>query len=918
MGGDVLYAAATVTTTEILTPLLFTIYAFDPGDNGAELGRIEVVPTESSSVLAISDGLMLTASNVGTKLLQRFERTPADVAAEMSTSTLPTCGAAVGSTLTFSFQVTNLGEGTTDNTRADLTLPDGVATLETDTGSCTSGASPFCELGPLAVDQQAQITATVILSEAGSYSPGISLSGPVRDPDETNDSDSQLLTVNPAVPAGLDLTLTDIEITQGVQNLSNNILLVKDKTTFVRLYGKTNGGTVNNVSAVLHGERNLSGEDLGTLSPINTTACLSLDDTPDRDQLTDTFVFQLPEEWVKAGVRFTAEINPGGVIPETDTDNNTLEIFRPFIEYPRICLKTYPVRTTGKQSGSSSETDNLSPHFQAIFRDDGNILSRALTMLPVSEIKVFASSHKIEEWEPFSFGGWGPYEMEKEEDNREDVLDTLWWLNVFTDDPDECDADDSRTHYVGMVHEGTTNTVGSAGLGIRDGDELMLFLNTGPNGPQAFDDPHGGLTLAHEVGHNYDRGHVNCGKPKNIDKNYPYDPCNFAPINPSGYYGLEFRDPTSPVVITPTMAGDVMSYADDVWTSDYTWRAIQGELCEASDCLNPDLIPALPDVSVVPPPITGDVLIVRGRISPTLTIQDLYRLPVEQVPKADEMWADQVASRPLTATYALNLISGTTVLHSEPYSPTHSDDQESSVESFGLLVPWDPATTGIELTVGGSAAVSLTVSPSPPTVTSISPNGGEFVTDTLSVSWTASDADGDDLLYTMLYSNDNGNSWQALVTAVGTTTLTVDSSMLPGSAGQSLVKVIASDGLNSTSRQSANGFTMPNRPPMAAIYFPSDGGLYPSGSSLTLNGAAYDPEDGYLLTNVMSWTLSGLGQVGLGDKIALSGLEDGQYTLTLTVADSNSQVASKSISFILGDPDESASNVYVPMVVKSR
>jgi uncharacterized membrane protein len=41
--------------------------------------------------------------------------------------------------------------------------------------------------------------------------------------------------------------------------------------------------------------------------------------------------------------------------------------------------------------------------------------------------------------------------------------------------------------------------------------------------------------------------------------------------------------------------------------------------------------------------------------------------------------------------------------------------------------------------------------------------------------------------------------------------------------------------------------------------------------------------------------------VGLGDKIALSGLEDGQYTLTLTAADSNSQVASKSISFEIVD-----------------
>lgn len=918
LGGDTLFVAS------ITTPY-FNLFALNP-NTGAELEKLELhlddPEFDTSSVLAISDGLLLMASNRGKKILNRFERMPADLSAELETGSLPACGASVGGALTFNFLVTNHGPGTTDNTRADLTLPDGQISLETSQGSCTGGAAPFCELGSLAVNQSVQITASVVLSTAGSFSPGISLSGAVRDPDESNDSDSQPLTVDPASPAGLDLMLTDIEITQGIQNLANEVPLVNGKPTFVRVYGRTNGDPVRNVSAVLHGEVELTGEDLGTLSPIPAAACQDMDgDTPDRDRLSESFVFQLPPSWLEGGVLFTAEINPDGSIPDVQPANDTLTIARGFTRLPRVCLQTYPVRTTGRETSTSPETDNLFPDPWSIADDVGNILTRAFTMLPVREIKVYPSSHLIEEWEPFAEGGWGPYEMDKDEDNRGDVLDTLWWLNLFGDDPDLCDADDSRTHYVGMVHQGTKNTVGSAGLGELDGDELMLFLNTGPNGPQRFDDPHGGLTLAHEIGHNYDRKHVSCGKPKNPDFWYPKDRdrCNIGPIDARAWYGLEFRDPTAPVVITPTMAGDVMSYADDVWPSEYTWEAIQDVLCEENGCTFPTYAEGLDSAATSPAPaetlvdpITGDVLVIRGVISPTIGLDDAYRLPVDQMPKAAELWAQQQASQPVTVTYALNLINGTTILHSEPFTPTHADDQQTEHTSFGLVVPWDPATAHVELVVGDSTAISLTVSASAPVVTSLSPDGGESFTDTLPIFWTASDADGDDLRYTVLYSGDGGGSWKALATSVETNTLTIDSTLLPGSAGQSLIKVVASDGLNTGYRQSAAGFSLPDRKPRAMIYFPADGGAYPSGSMLILRGAIYDPEDDYLPAAVMSWTLSGTGLVGLGDNIVLEDLADGNYSLTLSAADSRGQTGSKTISFRIGEEQR----VYLPALLK--
>jgi hypothetical protein len=967
IGGDVLYTAS------VTTPL-FNIFAFDPV-NGTELEKMELnigdEEWDTSSVLAISDGLLLFASNLGSRIVTRFERTPADVSAKLDATSIPACGASTGGVVTFEFIVTNHGPGTTDNTRADLVLPDGeqTITLEPNQGSCTTGAEPYCELGPLSVGQTIRIEARVVLSKAGSYSPGISLSGAVRDPNELNDQDSQPLTVDPSAPSGLDLMLTDMEITQGLQNLANTIPLVRGKPIFVRVYGRTNGDAIKNVNAVLHGELSGSGEDLGTLDPIPAAACQDLDgEIPDRTILSESWVFELPEPWWRGGVIYTAEINPEGAIPDNDPANDHLTLTRQPTDLPRICLKTYPVRTKGKRTSGSDETDRLFPDPWSIADDSGNILSRAFTMLPTRELKVYPSSHLIEEWEPLSEEGWGPYEMEKEEDNRGDVLDTLWWHNLFGDDPDLCDVDDSRTHYIGMVHQGTSNGVGSAGLGIRDGDEAMLFLNTGPNGPQAFDDPHAGFTLAHELGHNYDRGHINCGGPKNTDKQYPKDRnrCNFAPADFRGYFGLEFRDPTTPTVIAPMdpfnpspdappecpdvlesdqdgdgiddscdncpavgnpgqedtnqdgegdycevgMAGDLMSYADDVWPGDYTWKALQAVLCDANDCTFPGSASAPAGAVEPPPPITGDVLLIRGLVSPVPGLQQAYRLPVSQVPKADEEWAKQVASRPLEIVYALNLVDGgDAILHSEPFNPKDSSDQEAERSSFGLVIPWDPATARIELTENGTPVDSMEVSASAPEVTSISPDGGEnFTTDSLDISWTASDADGDDLIFTVLYSCDNGGSWNSLVTGTGETAVTVDSSLLPGGDGLCLVRVIASDGLNSGWRQSASGFTMPDRMPSALIYFPDDGDTYSSGSSLTLQGAIYDPEDDYLADENMIWELTGHGVLGNGNHLPLTDLADGDYTLTLSGSDSAAQEGSLSISFTIGPEPEFDSN----------
>ena len=58
-----------------------------------------------------------------------------------------------------------------------------------------------------------------------------------------------------------------------------------------------------------------------------------------------------------------------------------------------------------------------------------------------------------------------------------------------------------------------------------------------------------------------------------MDGAYPPDArdvCDLALNDPAGYYGLDLLNIDALDVITPTEAGDLMSYATNRWVSEYT------------------------------------------------------------------------------------------------------------------------------------------------------------------------------------------------------------------------------------------------------------------------------------------------------------------------------------------------------------
>jgi hypothetical protein len=302
----------------------------------------------------------------------------------------------------------------------------------------------------------------------------------------------------------------------------------------------------------------------------------------------------------------------------------------------------------------------------------------------------------------------------------------------------------------------------------------------------------------------------------------------------------------------------------------------------------------------------------------SIQIENAYQFTqtVTTQAKLQSLWIEQNRNvQSLTDGYVLDLLdSGGSILYSQPFTATHVHDHTSPMSLFGLVSPFSPDTAEIKVssTLTPTIVSTRTVSANPPSVTILSPNGGETITDTVTITWQGEDIDGDELFYTVQYSGDLGQTWRVLAANTMTTTVTVDSSLLPGSTSQSLIQVIVSDGVKSSSDQSDGPFSLPLRAPLVAIPQPDDMASFKPGSIIHLKGVGFDPEDGPLPDGQLSWTVTGMGVVGTGKAISLHHLPIGEYELVLTATDSDGGSSSDSVIFKV----ENIYRVFLPITIR--
>ena len=169
--------------------------------------------------------------------------------------------------------------------------------------------------------------------------------------------------------------------------------------------------------------------------------------------------------------------------------------------------------------------------------------------------------------------------------------------------------------------------------------------------------------------------------------------------------------------------------------------------------------------------------------------------------------------RPTNSSFTINLLDNKgKTLAKYPFDPKVYTNASQSKDKMAILseaVPYILCTKQIVISKDSSELASRNVDNYAPKVRIISPVGGETLAGNITIKWQASDTDGGNLTYFVLYSTDAGRSWQTIASDIKDTHLTVNTAGLPGS-NVSLFRIIATDGVNTGVSDSNSTFNVPS------------------------------------------------------------------------------------------------------------
>ncbi len=672
-------------------------------------------------------------------------------------------------------------------------------------------------------------------------------------------------------PIALDLSILHLEVTQGIQSIGNLVPLVARKRTYVRAHVKSNGDTWPDVvGEFAFGHSHAPAT--GWLPADNPQGKITVKPNPSRGSVDDSFFIEIPPSVLVPGTLYVNfRLNQNHQPLEFDYGNNNLSANLPLSEVPKVKVKIFNVRY--EANGQD---------YQTPFQHMAMMASWLRRAYPVPG--VLWQYRILNWWSSKTPGDAGCGAMNN-------VLSFIRWI----------EGNPAEWRYYAMVED-----TGSWMRGCSK--DIPSYVASGPTGdPQHIswaawdqDAAYGDWYGAHELGHTYGRYHTLCkGNEAGPDLNYPYPN---GRIGGAGWLSELFYgwDIEQRVVYGPDWT-DIMTYCDDEWMSDYTYAAIRQRLIDEAAASGQAQTTALAESEYLA--VLGLANLTRG----TAELDTLYRLSHTTVPPPPVPSDDWVL--------ALQDGAGS-ALASHPFTPHADVEAEAGEEVMGAIsetVPWVPGTARIVILYQGGEVARRDVSAHAPTVQVLYPNGGEVLSSAQAdVTWTATDADGDALIYLLQYSPDAGATWQTVAVDVQNSSFAVQLSDLPGSSA-ALFRVIASDGVNTGQDQSDAPFAVTGKAPQAMVISPAAGSRYELGQQVMLVGEGFDIEDGVLPAEALSWSSDRQGALGSGTQLAVTDLQQGSHLITLRATDSDGQSGSAAVAVHVG---VAPTNLYLPILIK--
>lgn len=716
----------------------------------------------------------------------------------------------------------------------------------------------------------------------------------------------------------VNIRVTGIEVTQGIQDLNNSVDLIKNRKTFVRVYVESVGDAVPGVTA------QLTRSDLPDfpLSPVNPIGrYITVHSYPNqgdflqhRSVLDQHFLFELPWGWTNEdNLQLQVILNPYRVPLEPDYADNNRSLSISFSESPTLSLEFFRLNY---DIGGTTYGPRLREDVMAT-------LSWLLRVYPIGG--ALGDRFRPRLWDVDGGARFGNWVDQSSQDciaqypnpdfrNLCASFYTNGRLNYYRAEPGTKLKTDA--FYYGMISDGAgffprgqalgMSSVGPSGspCSPNPGDVPCTWDATVSFHPWDTDGTYADWYAGHEIGHSLDRQHPiagsddpatprptieNCGHSR-TDLKYPYGNTTTrrAPIGPTdnSMAGFDVGDPRFGIaraVLLSNDWNDLMSYCIKQWISDYTYEGMY------------DYMIANPSAAGVGSLFTagkGAFLFVAGTIDPAAQtaafsfirrIQDAFLPPL------------------VPGNYAIRLLDAqASVLATYVFTPEPLHDVDGL--GFSQVVDFVAGTRMVQIVQGDGAQVlaSVEVSSSPPAVSDVRilslPSLGNSE---LQLEWTASDLDGDLLAFDIAYSTDNGATFQPITINVTGTDTVLDTNLLGGST-QAVLRVTVSDGIHTAFADSPT-FTVALKPPQPYILYPGNPTQVHYGQLVNFNGVALDAQDNFVDSAGLAWTNSQGETLGVGALLSLDKLAVGTNVISMTATNSIGISATTTVTVIVDD-----------------
>lgn len=759
----------------------------------------------------------------------------------------------------------------------------------------------------------------------------------------------------PVSNQNVTVNVVAIEVTQGLQNWQNDVRLVKNRPTVVRVFLEKTSSSSNRTTEILAdligtkvvGDSNIR---LGTKGAINPNGRVNVEYNiaSNRGDIDKSLNFVLPKDWTNLNsneklrltlsIKSTVTNNCSSTSDAQQTSvvgNCSVEVS--FEEVPTQTFVVVPIAVAIPDDEEPIGGNTVNCSVESVLDDEFEKLS--FCQIEEQRGRIFSNM-------PFSNLNFIHYHegslIVSDSSSPDNILNQLSALRV---------QDESSYNYIGIIpcrwsiefddeirspgvansDYGVATWTAVATNGEDNHEENVCSENVDFSGYRR-------NTGVHEVGHLLGESHpVNmgsitagftgpCGEESSVNSNYTYfDSINEMqrPLlgsienNMAEIWGFDTRLfalrnggvsslPDTLIVSNPRQVFSLMSYCDAGitsnqvrWMDEFHHSRIIDRAKNSNTSLRTNTPPPFNTASNVSEIITGIIEISSTGNPSGVDLNPIQaRTNIAEISQSGDYTLDLLDR---TGNVLRSLKFDASVLPRNCAPASCSSASEVKKALFAIVLNNPPDYLTLRFSKSGTQFASLQRSSTPPNLVVIGPQQGQRFSsnDSIPLVWSGIDAEDDVVKYTVFYSTDSGATYTTILNNAETANATFDASNLKGS-NSARFGISATDGLRAVFIET-DVFAVEQHSPNVEIASPGSGTVVVERQNFVLSASGYDIEDGTLPYGAFKWRSSKDGNLGVGRYVVLSAadLTPGEHEITVTASDQSGAEATASTNVVI-------------------